>query len=884
MSEKIKLSPSGFRANLGIEETRYSDADKRRNNPQLNLGRFGRSESMALLNSIAVPQDKTAPAFSGDVSQIISYLNPTSNNVGKRARSIEQLSALAPEINQASIILPSSIMSPNDMQDGAFTFVFNGVDALDNDPDLSNAVQNLYSDYFNNVLKLGTLTYDWLREALYRSGAKAVLLVPSSIHSAIKNRSKEDIARDYVAGFEDFNTYCNTLNRDDDYLYSGMHVGWKDIFDGEKLDDVIMQTSSAMESLVTGIPDEYRSPYNRSARTIAKQEYDAAMEAMIVNMRTRLEEGDLIKISENPEIVRFNLARVANAAKRTDTALDRKYNANDRANLPIENIISLDTFDAGTISDDCKCAMLDIPTEAVIPIHVPGVPNQHLGYFIIIDENGQPLTYREDTGNINNFIGGTPIDTNTAESFAAMFGTSSDVYRINTQTNVASAQNVIFNHFLDRYVKSRLKNLIPGDELELSQFNAIATTMFYRMLKNKKTTLVYAPPRLLHYLAFDYRPDGTGKPKPEDISFILSLRTTLLMANVIGSVNDAVDHKRIEFDVGEAASSKNVEQIMETIRSMYISRSQLAGSLDPGEILNNMSTNAVTIVPKNIQGLQNFSVDVSNTNSQSAKVDNDTIEFLTSALIQVLEVPPSALNQLAEAEFSRSIATNNLFFAKRISTYQEVTNKFITDLIRAYTRFDSKFKKSLIYTVQNNGKSRVRDKVPKEVAKLAKNNPNKRSTIDQMIHAIMNGVETQLPKTNIVVDKAQFEEIRNYISNIDELSSRIFDNELVPQDNQKASDGMNAMRAYFKRKCLLDMIGRVGAFSMAEVPDGDDIDAQDHIDLVQQATNYGAAVSAYSEVINRAQEESSDTMGGGDYGGGSDFGTGGDDDDEGFGL
>lgn len=875
MSNPIKLGPRGFRSMMNIEETRYSDIEKQKSNPQVNVMQMSKTEAQAQLRNVVTPQDRRSLLKIGDASRIASYLNPTHKNIGRRIKTTEQLTRLAPEIEQASTILPSSIMSPNDMQDADFKFYFDDVDALKVDPDLMTAVQNYYDSFFNNKMKLNVECYKWLRDALYRSGAKAILLIPTKLHETIRDRSAEDVRklrRDM--GLENFQSYCANLDPDDNYLYSQTHTSWKAVFDGESTEHVASLTAPAMEALSVRVPDKFSS-YGEADRSVhigTNDQYMAAMETMIVNMRTKLEEGDYINISENPEIVRFNIERKIQSLRKADKALEKKFGL-EPADLPEERILNLDQLDDGIITSNNRCTLIELPTESVIPIHIPGSPNQHLGYFILIDENGQPLVYSgEDEPGAIGIRNGSPVDQNTAEAFAAMYGTSGNVIRLSDNTRQSlDVQNVIFNHFLDRYIRTHLKNLIAGDDLELSQFNAIATTMFHRLLKNKKTTLVYVPPRLLHYLAFDYREDGTGKPKTEDMEFLLSLRTTLLMANVIGAMNDAIDHKKIEFDVGEAASL-NLEQIMEIIRNMYISNVKIGGSFDPGEILGTMVMNSITVQPNAIEGLQNFKVDVTSNNSSSSKVDNEIIEHLTANMISFLDVPPSALNQLAEAEYSRSIATNNLFFAKKIGTYQAIVCNYISELIKVYTRFDSKFKQGLAQVIRNCSKARIKDKAPRKVVELAAKNPNQRSNVQQMIVDIMNNVTVKLPKTNIVVDRAQFDEIRQQISCIDELANRIFSEENLLQNDNHGVDGIKLMRAQWVRERIRDLVENIGNFHLAEWPNFDDSDPIDHLDYIQSAHNYEAAVAGQTNVLNNAADggDSDDNDTGSDMGGGGD--------------
>lgn len=110
-----------------------------------------------------------------------------------------------------------------------------------------------------------------------------------------------------------------------------------------------------------------------------------------------------------------------------------------------------------------------------------------------------------------------------------------------------------------------------------------------------------------------------------------------MMANVVASVNDAVEHKKVEFGVDD--KNANIEGIMDIIANIFIDKNKLNGSIDPSEILRDMYSNSLTIVPKNIPGLQDISVDVQQSGGQSVKVDDNLLEQITNLLVSHLDVP-----------------------------------------------------------------------------------------------------------------------------------------------------------------------------------------------------------------------------------------------------
>lgn len=842
------------------------------------MTRFSKTELKTFLRDIHVPpeirrSDQTAAG-------IISYLKPIHQAIGEEILNVEKMKALAPEIEQSRILVSSAIMSPNDLQDGEFIFNFDNVPGIANDPDLCKEIGEVYEEFYNNTLDLGIKSYDWIGDIQYSSGSKPVLILPIATQESIKERTNEEARKslfDFGPGFASIDEYIGKERKDADYFWTtGKHVTWKDVLE-EHPSDLLRDMIPSMESFNVQVPVSYLNQNKR--KTISSledeklygKEYVAGLEAMIVNLRTKLEEGDVIRVSENPEILRF-----ATQKKLIDKhEVYAKMKKNYRVRPVREELIKLEADPEG-YTHKGHPTIIELPSEAVIPVHVPGCPTEHLGYFILLDRFGQPLTI-ENSGmaNLNKNGCGTGCQPGTANAaYEVLFGNgccSSSFF--GAQNDISSAGNMIFQNLFEKYLQSRMKGILGRDDLKLSRFNAIATTLFYRLLDQKETMVIFAPVTLVHYFAFAYdKKTGCGLSKLHDAAFLLSLRTTLMMAQVVAAVNDSIQHTKVEFSVDEKVA--NLEGVMDLMANIFIAKSKMSGSIDPAEIMRDIHSNALTIVPKNIPGLTGLDVDVSNGSSSSIKPDDQLLEQLTNLLVSHLDVPPAALNQLSEPEFARSLVTYNLFFAKKIARYQRIWCAQMTNFIRTHSSFDMDFQAAIRKTLVAHGKKRSKEKLPQETEKLRKKNVNQynRDT-ESMLSAILNGVEISLPSPNIVVDKTQFEEIRAYLGNLDEIANQFFNNELVPQDDQNAQNGLTLAKAVWRRQQLMKFIENVGSFSMVEIPDMDDLDPSTLKDFIQSLQNLNAAMVQQRNAITNAEGE----------GGFGDSGYGGGEDDGGFG-
>ena len=337
---------------------------------------------------------------------------------------------------------------------------------------------------------------------------------------------------------------------------------------------------------------------------------------------------------------------------------------------------------------------------------------------------------------------------------------------------------------------------------------------------------------LMHYFAFDYdKRTGCGKSKTSDIQFILSLRTTLMMANVVAAVNDAIEHKKIEFGVDD--KNANVEAIMELIANIFIEKNKLNGSIDPSEIMRDMYSNSLTIIPKGLPGLSDISVEVQSAQGGSARVDDQTIEQLNNLLVAQLDVPSAALNQLNEPEYARSLVVGNLFFAKKITRYQHIWCELMSEFIRVYTLVDTPFQEALKKKLALAVKHKAKEDLPESVTKMKKYNPNEYDDLNDLPNVIMNSVSVALPKPNIIVDKTQFEEISNYINNLQTVADKFFNQEMIPSEDSLAQAALPLVKAKWISDQVSKFITEVGSFKMCDIPDLDEIDPSELTSYIQ---------------------------------------------------
>lgn len=768
-----------------------------------------------------------------DPAQLISYLSPTHEGMVRQVQDIERIRALCPEIGKAESILVSSVMSPNDLQSVDPDITIDEYDGLPEE--VIREIEELLTQTFAKKYRLGKSMEEWAREALFRSGAAVSLVLPEATLAQIVGTVSEQ-------GTEALNSAS----------------GCEDVF-MRALKKKIYSPQSAVESFLVTTKQEEKPAVSSSLIQEIKdligerqlktfEEETTGVESVAVRMITELEDGDILHLSENPEILRFgkkireygknklgkDLSKFYDQSNREMKERDRTLNVSPDKLEPVIDLTPFITSDSENMTD---AYILKLPCESVIPICIPGAPKEKLGYFVLIDAFGQPI---EASKYLMTYMGGTTSNMVSAQ-YKAMFGgrpTASGVQN-NRVGSIAqfgtpwdmqqSAITNVFNHVLDAQLKKKLSS-IGLSEVEIGAHNNIAACMLYRLLQKKRTALVFVPSEVVTYVAFDYHANGTGKSRIEDIMYLLSVKTTIVIANMMAAMRNSVARKDIEITVDEKET--NAEGIREEVRQAVIAKYKLNLDSDPTSIAQSIINQNMTIKLKGTNAA-GFDISAQDTQSNVPKADTDLLDQLTNGIVTHLGPPYSVMNETSQQEFAKSVATTNMFFANDCRTLQSTLCEITASWCRTVIRFSPSLKKQLLAIIQGATKKHAEkltaqsdpenpelSSVPNTLNDGAKDSTNTQNAIAQL-GEILQHLKVKLPLPNISPDKAQGEVFSDYIRLVNDFVDAVLPNELVASDSD-LSDVFNVFKARVRADLVMELGSSIGINSIFDVPDWED--------------------------------------------------------------
>ena len=817
---------------------------------------------------------------------ILTTLTDISSNTRKTIDELKHLKIMAPEIDHARMIIVSSIISPLEMQTDSVAIQVNhpGLDEA-----VNAQISSKLTTFFNDEYSFGPKLADWLGCAGFEEGAKPVLVLPKhsidvlnviadkwdpdtlqKFNEAKKNLENQDlVGNENLVGFGSWSIKKHDKN-------AALESNVPD------LDDLDIPTEfgdleASMESLAITLIDSKQ--VGKEHISIEHKE-DKDIYSSADQLAKALAKGafKLLKTSDNHDAVTItrDVRQLLKGKKSTAVKVDemvkeamslvRGFDPVDdsgRPSLPVYTVSDI----IKTAEDDMP-VVIEFPCDSVIPVCAPRDNKNHIGYYILLDENGQPAR-----GNYV-FNGGVTTDavnrlaTNAAKSVYG--GVTLQTYKDSGVSQQDTLQQMIqvfavaVNHLLEAKLK---KQGLTG--LDIHVHEAVGKCLFFNLLAKNKIKMVFVPAPMMTYIRFAHRDDGTGKTFLEDIAYLLGLRVTLTIAKLMAAIDNATKHRRIEVNVDE--KNQNVLGTLNIVRNAWMAKKVPQITTDPSTAAESILNQHLSIVPKGLVGnTDDLNITTETSYGQSQPPDQELMDTLNNWIGIALKVPPSVLNQLSEAEYSRSVATSNLFFSNAVRNWQNMIKPqvkiFLVNFILAHDQLLNEIRE-IIHSVKDGKKTKTKVGIeeadeddPKEVTTQ---DPKKDDDTEEALKRVISTVELILPPPNMVGNKAHFEEINSQVDAIDKILESIYNDDVAPNDEVRSL--MASVRAVAKAKLLRDFLPRLGFHEIADIPDIEEISTEQPAKLIQFLNNFKRRMDNIAKLgLNQLADQQNGGSGAGD--------------------
>jgi len=803
---------------------------QRTNTPKINL-RTKDPYTQALV-SLLVPEGNSKKQVQGggrsdrpkpSMGMLQRLSQMTSTNIDANKEMMESV----PGAFKACQILTASILAPRNLRTQAGTYTTASYEGKNTE--LNSLLLTLAKDYIEKNYKIT----DKLAEIV----PDCLMLTGSSIWAVLSESALDNVINGHVK--------ASMESLGDEIAPSGQFTakGYLGNPNGSN-----MVVTASLESLISGQPVVMSNPTvidnnlylevldNDSVLKMPALKLALARKNMAKHTRTpysvktRKGYGLEANVSGNKGKASGDIAKVPTLSEEqyvdiyNELFKQRDYATSDDITIPRDDQLTRENVG--------QPLLMHLPSEAVIPVHVPGNRTNHVGYFVLLDEDGNPLHTAIDDDYYQN-LAKNHQDTNNAVD------SSKGIVEMARQVKEGGKVDFSITEFYGKYVDevirdltARLANGTYAQTMTVGMNNEVARIMFARTCKNIKTRLLYIPVESVTYFAFDYNRFGIGRSLLDKSRLYASMAMANIisttLANIAASVN--ITTLDIPLDEDDVTPEQTIEDVVSTHLNSTLGLSSIIGAKNPRDICSILDSASVIVKTSGNDHYPSINVDVTHSKRDITPPDPEWSDRLMEYLAQQWGVRPELLSSNNEIKFAIEHLNNDALFCKEIAGYQKKVCANTSDLIRKLVAKSGNLMDDLYQEILNNkglwAPSSKRGK--KMMAEFKEDNPevakNDDAVASRLLTNFINSITYTLPEIEItdLEDVSRgYATRREYVENVikdrfpDEVLGKFLDGNAEDLDLYRQN-----LISYYMRKWMDDS-GNAEQFQMLNTV-GDD--------------------------------------------------------------
>lgn len=780
----------------------------------------------------------------------------------------ENLLQMLPDLELAAQILISSIQSPKDMMEAKLNYI--AADGLMSSA-TSSAVVTVIQTYFTQVYNIGSMLPKMLRSVLFTAGSYPVAVIPESSIDHFINK-------DIVPDLQSYNFVTKNLFEQSGEIKSlgilGNGVGNKQNQTvGVSLEQYFTNESSGFDRKTKFAFEEYdnadligdRQLSDAVATKLEKAEVDSHL-TFIDNPEVLKIPGLTSKLADYEVSKRLKLRsslRVASESfiKKDKSGLSEQdlYSLVARApggrTRQVNSLSPQENLQRTTVGEPL---IMQLPPESVIPVYAPGQPDTHVGYYVIIDETGNPVSrnsnphYRDQLAQSFSMPGNTQHRL-IQQAHAALVGMNC------TSTNYIDYATRIYGDMVEAEMIARLKNGLYKTNVTVTRNDEAYRLMMSRTMRAQNTQLLFIPKQMLTYFALDYNDNGTGRSIMDDLKTINALRAVMTIASVYGSVRNSIGRTTvdIQLDPDDPDPEKSREKAM---MAFAASRSSLLPiHLNrPLDIVSTLQQAGVEFSSSGSEKLPDMKVSISETQSNVQKPDTELDDNLRRMSFMRFGLSPETVDQGFAGDFATSVVANNILLSRRVKQTQEIIVPQVTSLIRMIIRGTDSLYDEIKQTIVSNYETvQMTDDVKVMLTIDGDEEGTKTRIVDYITETFINELRCELPSPDTTTAENQLEAFNSWKDLFDEILDAYITPDLfnTETDGETLTNNLERLKAivrnYHIRKWCVDN-GVLSELTSITARDGS---GDPVIDLVGEHQNYVKEITELFAGIIKSTEK-----------------------------
>lgn len=599
-----------------------------------------------------------------DIDQ--STMREASGDISQKSKDADLVMELFPEMELSSQILISSVISPKDMSSTEVNFTL--PPNLKVSP-LAASLVPIIKDHFEKSYKIEPLLQKILYDALFGSGSYPIAVIPeNSIDDLINGNAPVSMES------------LKTLATDDGTFRP---IGILGTAQAKK------DTNFSLESLTTQkhtkLHDDDRKvkvEVNNKSFTLEHltitDNFNTLKLPKIVE-RVRKENIDNLLMSQSASLESFQAFTVNGTSnKLNDQQLNELFYKNK--NVGFKNIVKVKTDAEVGRSMIGEPLVLKLPSESVIPVYTPGNEEKHIGYFVLLDGEGNPVS-KNSTAIMEQDLRSRMNMNNDMSSF--LLNQASRNFKTNCDSVTFRQASKVYADIIEADLLARLRNGIVGPVVSIAKNEDVYRIMLARTLMKQNTQMLFIPIELMTYFAIKFNDYGVGVSLLDKMRNLNSLRAMLLFAKTMAQIKNSIGRTKvnIKLDPQDPNPQKTIEIAMHEVAKTRQQGFPL-GINNAGDLVDWVQKAGMEYGFEGHPGLPDASLEFSEHSTNYTEPSNELSEDLRKSAIMATGLSPETVDNGFQADFATTVVANNLLLSKRVKKIQEIFVPQVTDHCR----------------------------------------------------------------------------------------------------------------------------------------------------------------------------------------------------------
>ncbi len=769
-----------------------------------DLGIVQNPALVSMLSKLIQPKEKQRNSVTTDSSAsntIFPGVDQISKQLMGRAEDSENAFKLFPDLELAAQIIISSLLSPKDMVKSKLNYRLEGSVLPTH---AASEILEILRDEITQNYHLEDKLYEIIRNALFRNGSHPVVILPEAAVDDVINKGA-------IIATESINAMDLFVNGDLAKVRSMGILG--NPHESNK-------AVTALESLFTPGPEAKRYDerlYVDNNSLPVDEDIEVGNLASLMQKSTSVVDNfhilklpDVLEISRNQKIASLSKSRLAMVAEAADDKTKNKVTPGRLYEMLYKNAPTDYTpysVIPGSVNLRRRSVgrplVIHVAAEALIPVFIPGDSSNHIGYFLAVDVDGNPITLDSTVTEFGQSLSSGNTGDRSGSSASGLLTERARRNLISDNfTPMIDRMSEIHAEIVEKDLLERLsRGIYASTELSIGKNTDLSRIMLARGWKGRSTRLVYTPAEYVTYFAFNYHRNGVGRSYIDDLSNIISMRAMVLFSKIWAMVRSSIStiKTNITFDPRDPDPVKTIETVKHLVaksRQQYFPN----GLRSVQDFTDWIHKAGIMVTWDNHPRLPNTHLDFEAKNVEHVMPNDELEELLRHMCYMHFGLAPETVDSAAKADFATTVQNNSILFSRRILMLGKTLSKHLSSVVQKIAGSDSVIIDKILVVLNTHAEAITANFTEEEKAEFENNNV---AFSKFLVNDTLNRLIVSVPEPDTTVTVNQKTEIESYSDLIDKVLDSIISPDILPEDLAgSASEHIGTLRNAWKGELM----------------------------------------------------------------------------------